>query len=112
MNKIDIFSYGWIYDAVLLMLFAVTVTDAIGMIGSIRSGKEALAEYAALCVKYLKVIMLLFAGSFFLLVAFTYGYDLATTAIHAVLGFLVLADAAASLVIKVKYARHYEKESK
>jgi hypothetical protein len=110
MNKIDIFSYGWIYDAVLLMLFAVAALDCVGIVRSIRDGKEALAEYAALCVKYLKIVMLLFAGGFFLLVAFTYGYDTATTLIHGVMGVLLIADAVVSLVIKVKYSRRYEKK--
>ena len=110
MNKIDIFSYGWIYDAVLLMLFIVAAVDCVGIIRSIKEGKEELAEYAALCVKYLKVAMLLFAGGFFLIVAFTYGYDPATTLIHGIMGFLLIADAVVSLVIKIKYSRRYEKD--
>lgn len=107
MNKIDIFSYGWIYDAILAMLFIVAAIDFFGIIKSIKAGGEELAEYAALCVKYLKIAMLLFAGGFFLLVAFTYGYDTATTLIHGFMGFLLIADAVISLVIKLKYTKRY-----
>ncbi len=110
MNKIDIFSYGWIYDAILAMLFIVAVIDFIGIIGSIKAGGEELSEYAALCVKYLKVFMLLFAGGFFLIVAFTYGYDTATTLIHGFMGFLLIADAVASLVIKLRFSKRYVKK--
>lgn len=110
MNRIDIFSYGWIYDAILFMLFAVAAIDLVGIIRSIKAGSEELAEYAALCVKYLKVAMLLFAGGFFLIVAFTYGYDAATTIIHGIMGFLLIADAVVSLVIKLKYQKRYEKK--
>jgi hypothetical protein len=110
MSKIDIFSYGWIYDAILLMLFAVAALDCVGIAKSIRDGREALTEYASLCVKYLKIAMLFFAGGFFLVVAFTYGYDTATTLIHGAMGILLIADAAASLVIKLKYSKRYEKK--
>ncbi|MCI7767742.1 MAG: hypothetical protein MSJ26_07185 [Oscillospiraceae bacterium] len=110
MNKIDIFSYGWIYDAILTMLFIVAAIDFFGIIRSIRAGGEELAEYAALCVKYLKIAMLLFAGGFFLLVTFTYGYDTATTVIHGFMGFLLIADAIISLVIKLKYTKRYVKK--
>ena len=110
MDKIDIFSYGRIYDAILLMLFVVAAVDCFGIIRSIKEGKEELAEYAALCVKYLKIAMLLFAGGFFLIVAFTYGYDITTTVIHGFMGFLLIADAVVSLIIKIKYSRRYEKK--
>lgn len=110
MNKIDIFSFGWMYDVVLTLLFVVAAIDFVGIIRSIKEGKEELTEYATLCVKYLKIAMLLFAGVFFLLVAFTYGYDFATTLIHGVMGFLLVADAIASLVIKLKFKRRYEKK--
>ncbi|MBQ5332392.1 MAG: hypothetical protein J6K92_03915 [Oscillospiraceae bacterium] len=107
MNKIDIFSYGWIYDAILAMLFIVAAIDFFGIIRSIRAGGEELSEYAALCVKYLKIAMLIFAGGFFLIVAFTYGYDTATTLIHGFMGFLLIADAIVSLVIKLKFSKRY-----
>ena len=105
MGKIDIFSFGFAYELILFMLFAVFVVDCVSIIKCLRSGKEEIKEYAKLCIKYLKIIMCVCAGVFFLIVAFTYGYDFATSLIHAVLGFMMLTDAAVCLIIKLKYRK-------
>ena len=105
MGKIDIFSFGFAYELILFMLFAVFVVDCVSIIKCLRSGKEEIKEYAKLCIKYLKIIMCVCAGGFFLIVAFTYGYDFATSLIHAMLGFMMLTDAAVCLIIKLKYRK-------
>ena len=82
----------------------------MSIVKSLKSGGEELKEYAQLCIKYLKILMCIFAGGFFLLIAATYTeYDTATRAIHGVLGVLLLLDAAVSLWLKLKYRRKAEK---
>lgn len=105
MEKVDIFSVGWGYDLILFMLFAVFAVDAVSIVSCLRKGKEDITEYAELCVKYLKILMCAFAGVFFLIVAFTYGYDFATTLIHIVMGVLMLIDAIVCLVLKIRFTR-------
>ncbi len=109
MKKIDIFEFGWAYEIILFMLAAVFIIDCVGIIGSFRSGEEEIREYAELCVKYLKIIMYFMAGTFFLIVAFSYGYDLTTSLIHGILGGLLIADGAVSLIIKLKYRQKVRK---
>ncbi len=105
MEKIDIYSYGWAYEVILAMLFIVLVIDTVSIIKSLRGGREDIKEYADLCIKYLKILMYLFAGGYCLYVCITYGLDPASAAIHGILGGLLLIDAAVSLVLKIKYGR-------
>lgn len=108
-EKINVLSFGWMYELILVMLFAVTVVDAVSIIKCVKGGLEELKEYAELCVKYLKILMCLFAGVFFIIVAVRYTeYDGITRAIHGVIGILLLIDAAVSLYIKIKYRRKTE----
>ena len=110
LEKINLISFGWMYELILVMLFAVTVVDAVSIIKCFRGGREEIKEYAELCVKYLKILMCFFAGIFFIIVAVGYTeYDGATRAIHGVIGVLLLIDAAVSLFIKIKYRRKTEK---
>lgn len=105
-NGVDPVSYGWAYDVVLFMLFLVAAADAISMVKCFKSGEGELREYAHLCVKYLKIIMLLTAGVFFVYVCAAYtSYDGITRAIHGILGVMLLVDAAAGLILKIKYRR-------
>lgn len=109
-EKIDVLGFGWMYEAILVMLFLVSAVDAVSIVKSLKSGGKELKEYAQLCIKYLKILMCIFAGGFFLLIAATYTeYDTATRAIHGVLGVLLLLDAAVSLWLKLKYRRKAEK---
>ena len=88
----------------------MSAVDAVSIVKSLKSGGEELKEYAQLCIKYLKILMCIFAGGFFLLIAATYTeYDTATRAIHGVLGVLLLLDAAVSLWLELKYRRKAEK---
>ncbi len=103
MNKIDIFSYGWIYDVMLGLLAVGVVIDAFSIVKCLKAGKEDIQEYAQLCIKYLKLILYFAAGVFFLIICFTYGLDTVTSAIHGVLGAMLLIDGIVSLIIKLKY---------
>lgn len=105
MDKIDIFSYGWAYELILFLLAAGFVIDLVSIIKTLRGSLEDKKEYAELCVKYLKILMYIFAGAFFIIIALTYGLDPASSAIHGVLGVLLLLDAAVSLFIKLKYGK-------
>lgn len=110
MDKIDIFGMGWIYEAILFMLALVFFVDAFSIIRCIRCGHEEITEYAQLCVKYLKIVMCLFAAFYFLFVAVTYTeYDGATRGIHGALGVMMLIDAVVCLILKIKYRRKQEK---
>lgn len=105
MEKTDILSYGVIYDIILGLLAVCFAVDAVSIVRCVKAGEEELREYAKLCVKYLTIVMKTFAGVFYLIVAFTYGLETASAAIHGVLGVLLLADGAVSLFIKLKYGR-------
>lgn len=109
-EKINVLSFGWMYEIILVLLFGVTVVDAVSIIRCFKGGLEEIKEYAELCVKYLKILMCIFAGVFFVIVAVSYTeYDNITRAIHGILGGLLLIDAAVSLFIKIKYRRRTEK---
>lgn len=105
MNQIDIFSFGWAYELILLALFIVFVVDSVSIIVCLKKGQEDIKEYAELCVKYLKILMCFFAGIFLLIVAFTYGYDFTTSLIHCIIGCTTLIDAVACLIIKLRFGR-------
>ena len=61
-EKIDVLGFGWMYEAILVMLFLVSAVDAVSIVKSLKSGGEELKEYAQLCIKYLKILMCIFAG--------------------------------------------------
>lgn len=105
MDQIDIFSYGWAYEVILLLLAGSFAIDAVSIVKCFRGGKEEIKEYAKLIIKYLKIFMYIFAGGFLIYVAFTYGLEPASAAIHGVLGILLETDAAVCLFIKLKYGR-------
>ena len=109
-ERIDVLNFGWMYEAILVMLFLVVAVDGVSIVKSLRAGGENLKDYAQLCVKYLKILMCIFAGGFFVFIAAAYTeYDAATRGIHGVLGVLLLIDAAVSLWLKIKYRRKAEK---
>lgn len=105
MERVDIFSYGWAYEVILLLLAGSVVIDAVSIVKCFKNGMADVKEYAELIIKYLKILMYIFAGGFMLLVAFTYGLEPASAAIHGILGFLLLIDAAVCLWMKLKYGR-------
>lgn len=103
MEKVDVLSFGWGYELILFCLAAVVVVDAVSIVKTLSGDYEDKREYAQLCIKYLKILMCVMAGAFFLIVALTYGYDSATSLIHGILGGLLIVDAAVCLVIKLRY---------
>lgn len=111
MDNIDLLEFGWQYELIIFMLTVVVAVDAVGIIRSLKAGIGEMKEYAQLCIKYLKIIMTLFAGAFFIYAgAVNVQYDMATRVIHFVLGALLLADTAVCLFIKIKYRRVTEKD--
>lgn len=104
-ENVDVLGFGWWYEIILVLLTLVVVVDAVSIMKTMSGDYEDKREYAELCVKYLKMLMCVMAGGFFLLVAFTYGYDAVTSWIHGVLGGLLIIDAAVSLIIKLRYGR-------
>ena len=112
MEKIDLLGYGWAYEIILVLLFGCVVVDSVGIVKCIKGEKEDRKEYAELCIKYLKILFQIAAGAFFLFVCFTYGYEPATSAIHGILGALLIADAVVCLYIKIKYRRKKERSVK
>ena len=106
-ENVDVVSFGWWYEIILVMLSLVVIVDGVSIIKTMSGELEDNREYAELCVKYLKLLMCVMAGGFFLLVAFTYGYDTVTSAIHGILGGLLILDALVSLVIKLIYGRRH-----
>lgn len=106
-ENVDVVSYGWWYEIILVLLSLVVIVDSVSIFKTMSGGLEDKREYAELCVKYLKILMCVAAGGFFLLVALTYGYDRLTSAIHGILGSMLILDALASLVIKLIYGRRH-----
>ena len=105
MVEFDIFEMGWAYEVIMFMLFLVFVVDAVSIVKCLKSGKEEITEYAELCVKYLKILLCIAAGAFFMYVALTKGYDAVTSGIHAALGIMMLADAFVCLILKIRFTR-------
>lgn len=105
MVEFDIFEMGGGYELIMFMLFAVFVVDTVSIVKCLRGGKEEITEYAELCIKYLKILLCLVAGAFFMYVALIKGYDAATTGIHAALGIMMLADAFVCLILKIRFTK-------
>lgn len=105
MDKVDIFGYGWTYEIILGLLAFSFIIDAVSIVKSFRGGLEDIKEYAELFVKYLKILMHLFAGGFFIYVGLTYGLDAGSTAVHLILGALLIADAIVCMYIKLRYGK-------
>lgn len=106
-ENVDVVSFGWWYEIILVLLSLVVIVDSVSIIKTMSGELEDKREYAELCVKYLKLLMCVMAGGFFLLIAFTYGYDTVTSVIHGILGGLLILDALVSLVIKLIYGRRH-----
>lgn len=109
MNKVDVFDFGFGYELILILMTGVFIVDAVSIVKSLKGGYEDIREYAQLCVKYFKILLTAFAAWFFLTVAFTYGYDSVTSAIHGVLGVMMIIDTVACLVVKLRYGRKKRK---
>ena len=93
-----------------MALLALSVfMDAASIIRSLVKGGSELGDYATYFIKYLKIAILFFAGSFCVYAAVMDFADNMTRLIHGVLGALLLCDSLASLIIKLKY-KHDKKK--
>ena len=100
---IDIFSLGWIYDAILLMLFISPIIDLVSIIKVLRSPVEERREYADEIIRWFKLVMYLFAGGYCFYIAAFGGYDTVTALIHVFIGVLLIGCMGLSLFVKIKY---------
>ncbi|MBQ5310997.1 MAG: hypothetical protein ILP19_03020 [Oscillospiraceae bacterium] len=99
----DIFSFGYIYDAILFMLFLSPLIDLVGIVKIMRSSVAERKEYAEEIVRWLKLVMYLFAGGYCFYIAIAGGYSAVTAAIHIVIGLLLYISMGLLLYIKIKY---------
>ncbi len=101
----DIFSLGYIYDAILLMLFIGPAIDFVSIIKVLRSPVEERKEYAEEIIRWFKLVMYLFAGGYCFYIAIFGGYDTATALIHVFLGVWLILCMGLSLYVKIKYRK-------
>lgn len=105
MNDMNIFSYGYIYDIVLLLLVLSSVIDLYGLIRLMKATAEDKKEYAEEVIRWFKLVMYVFAAGWCIYLCTLGQYDMATCAVHIGIAVLLIADLALSLYVKIRYGR-------
>lgn len=101
--KYSIFDFGIIYDIILLMLFAATVIDLIGLKKFIGMSEQEKREYNEELVNPLKLVMYAAAAAYCIYFILTQGYDAVTNGIHLFIAVMLIVDTVIYTVIKIRY---------
>lgn len=103
MDNIQLFQFNTAYLIVLLLLAAGFAMDLVSILRCLKKGGSELQDYATYFIKYLKIAINFLLAVFCIYVTFFCGYDIITSAVHGILGLLLLGDAVFSLYIKLRY---------